>query len=129
MNTRLLRLVLTADAAIGGVAALALIAGSGFVAAHTDIPGGLLLGVGLALVPLVAFLAWTASRPAIPGWAVHTIVEINAIWAIGSFALLATGALQPNALGVAFIAAQALMVLGLGLAQWIALRQPVRAIA
>lgn len=123
MNSRILRLALTADAVATGATVILLAVGSGIVAGYTDLPRGLLLGAGLALAPFLAFLIWTATRPAIPGWAVKAIVEINLLWAIASLALLASGFVAPNGLGVAFVAVQAVAVLGLGVAQWVALRQ------
>ncbi|MFT3810890.1 MAG: hypothetical protein QM698_13300 [Micropepsaceae bacterium] len=129
MNTPFLRLALTADAvaslALGGL----MIAAGGFVAGLTDLPPGLLFWAGAALLPWGAYILWAATRPAIPRLAVQIVIEVNLLWTIGSFALMAFGAIQPNALGIAFVAVQALAVLGLAIAQWAALRQPANAVA
>lgn len=129
MNTKLLRLALTADAAASlGLGAL-MIAAGGFVAGLTALPAGLLVWAGVALLPWGAFIAWAATRADTPRLAVQIVIEVNLLWTIGSFALMAFGVIYPNALGVAFVALQALTVLGLAVVQWIALRQPARAIA
>ena len=129
MNTPLLRLALTADAAasvgLGGL----MIAASGFVAGLTDLPGGLLFWAGIVLIPWGAFIAWAATRNAIPRLAAQIVIEVNLLWTIGSFALMAFGVVHPNALGVAFVTVQAVAVLALTFVQWSALRQPVRAVA
>ena len=130
MTTPFLRFALAADAGASGATALLMIAGAGFAASFTDLPAGLLFWAGLALVPYIAFVIWTATRADIPRLAVQAIIEINLLWAIASFALLATDFIAPNGLGIAFVALQALAVLGLGVLQWIALREPrVRTIA
>jgi hypothetical protein len=53
------------------------------------------------------------------------VIGCNALWTAASFALLASGAVAPNALGVAFVVGQALAVAGLGGLQYLALRRPV----
>ncbi len=129
MTAKLLRLALTADAAASlGLGAL-MIAASGFVAGLTDLPAGLLFWAGVVLLPWGAFIAWAATRSDIPRLAAQIVIEVNLLWAIGSFALMAFGVIHPNAFGVAFVAVQALAVLGVTVVQWLALRQPVRAMA
>lgn len=129
MNAKLLRLALIADAAASlGLGAL-MIAAAGFLAGLTALPAGLLFWAGVALLPWGAFIVWAGTRADVPRLAVQIVIEVNLLWTIGSFALMAFGAIHPNALGVAFVAVQALAVLGLAVVQWIALRQPMRATA
>jgi hypothetical protein len=66
---------------------------------------------GLALVPLALFIFWLASRPAPPRLLVWAVIIGNIAWTAESFAVIAQQ--QPTPLGTAFVAAQALAVLGL----------------
>ncbi len=122
-SPNLLRFALLADAVASGATALLMIAGAGLLAPLLNLPQGHLLMAGLVLVPFVAFLAFTATRSVISRPAAHAIVELNLGWTIASFALLLSGWIAPNALGIAFIAGQALAVLALGTLQYVALRQ------
>ena len=68
-----------------------------------------------------------------PRNAVRAVVAINLLWALDSVLLLAAGPVAPNGLGIAFVLAQALVVMGFAAMQWTALRgaaaAPARAIA
>jgi hypothetical protein len=75
----------------------------------------------------VLFVIYTATRPAIPRAAVWTIIVANALWALASVLVLLSGWVVPNALGVAFVLAQAGVVALLGQLQYIGLRQPLAA--
>lgn len=121
-----LRTALYADAAASGATAALVIAGHGFLGPMLNLPEMLLLEAGLVLIPFVAFVLYTATRPAMPRMAVQVIAEINFVWALGSFVLLFSGWVQPNALGIAFIAAQALAVAALGVAQYLGLKAQQR---
>lgn len=129
MTTPLLRFALAADAAASGATALLLVAASGMVARLTHLPDGLLFYAGLSMVPFIAFLIYAATRPATPRRAVLAIVDLNLLWVAASFALLVSGWVAPNALGVAFVAGQALAVLALAALQFVALRQPAARLA
>lgn len=108
--TRTLRNILLADAATGAAAAVLTIGASGLLAELLALPAGLIFWAGVALLPIVAFLVVMARRPAVPrGW-IAEIALINAAWVVASFALLASGWVQPNMLGIAFVVAQALAV-------------------
>lgn len=120
----LLRFALAADAVASGATGLLMLAGAGLLSPLLDIPTGHLTMAGLLLVPFVAFVAFTATRAVISRTAAHTIVELDLAWTIASFVLLFSGWIAPNALGVAFVAGQALAVLALGGLQFYALRQP-----
>ena len=121
-----LRAVLYADAAASGATALLVIAGAGLLAPLLQLPEGLLLEAGLVLIPFVAFVLYVATRPVMPRLAVQAIAEINFVWAIGSIVLLLSGWVQPNALGIVFVAGQALAVAALGVAQYVALKAQPR---
>jgi hypothetical protein len=108
--TPFLRNVLFADAAMGAVAAAATILGAGLLSPLLGLPQPLLFWAGVALVPIAAFLFVMARRNNLPrGWQ-REIVFINALWTAASVGLLVPGLVQPNALGVAFVLAQAAAV-------------------
>jgi len=76
---------------------------------------------GLALLPLAAFIGWLASRPTPPRALVWLVILGNLGWTAESFATIAQH--QPTALGTAFVAAQALAVLGLAALEYVGLRK------
>jgi glucose uptake protein GlcU len=77
------------------------------------------------LVPYVLFVIYTATRSEIPRGAVTLIIIANALWAIASVAVLLSGWVAPNALGIAFVLAQAAVVALLGELQYVGLRRPL----
>lgn len=121
--TPFLRLTLLGDAAASGATGLLLTTGAGPLAQLLGLPTPLLHGAGLVLLPYVAFIAWTGTCERLPRWAVRAAVIINLFWAVDSALLLAAGPVSPTALGVVFVLAQALVVLGFAAMQWSALRQ------
>ncbi|HYN92696.1 MAG TPA: hypothetical protein VES42_02470 [Pilimelia sp.] len=120
-----LRLVLRLDAAASGGM------GAGLLAAGWAIDG--LLGTPLALtLPagafLLAYAAWvwhTATRRELSHRAVRGVLAANGAWILGSL-LHAVTADALTAPGVAVVAAQALAVLGLAVAQYAGLRRAQR---
>lgn len=122
-----LRKVLALDAATSGVAGIAMIAGSGLIAGLTDLPSALLFWAGVVLVPWTAALAFFASREAMPRLALVDIAAVNALWVAASVALLATGWVAPNVLGVLFVLAQAGAVMLFTVLQVQALRPAAQA--
>ena len=121
--TPFLRFALLGDAAASGATGLLLAAGAGFLASLLGLPEGLLRVAGLVLLPYAAFVAWLGTRSAgAPRNAVRAVVAINLLWALDSVLLLGFGPVAPNGLGVAFVLAQALVVLGFAAMQWTTLR-------
>ncbi len=121
--TPFLRFALLGDAAASGATGLLLAAGAGALAPLLGLPEGLLRVAGLALLPYAAFVAWIGARSGgAPRNAVRAVVGVNLLWALDSALLLALGPVAPNGLGVAFVLAQALVVLGFAAMQWTALR-------
>lgn len=118
-----LRSLLLFDAATCAAMGLALILGAGPVATLTALPAGLLHYAGLSLLPIAAFMAFVALRPALQPAGARLVVLGNAAWAVASLALPLFGWVAPNGLGVAFIAAQALAVVALALLERAALRR------
>lgn len=121
--TPFLRNVLKADALFSAVGALMMALGAPYVAPLTQLPSGLLVGAGLVLVPWVALLVYLQRKQSIARIVLIDIIAINALWAAVSFGLLVSGFIAPNALGIAFVVAQAVVVAIFGELQFIALRR------
>lgn len=94
--------VLKLDAAVTGATALLMVAGASPLSDLLDLPVGLLVGVGLVLIPYVAYLLWLATREAVPRGGVLLAVGANLAWMVGCVTLLLAGWLEPNAVGAAF---------------------------
>jgi len=115
--------LLLVDAATCAVLGLALEFGARPIAALTGLPESLLLYAGLSLFPIAAVMALVALRPALQPAGTWLVIAGNAAWAIASLALLATGWVAPNGLGVAFVLVQALVVVVLAMLERAALRR------
>ncbi len=122
-STPFLRLALLGDAAATGATGLLLAAAAGPLAPLLGLPEPLLRGAGLVLLPYAAAIAWAGARAAPPRWAVRAAATLNLVWTADSLLLLILGPVSPAAPGVAFVLAQALVVLGFAVAQWTALRR------
>jgi hypothetical protein len=88
-----------------------------------DLPAMLLLDVGVVLLVWAAVVGWLGTRALVPRKGAVTAIVINLLWVIDSFALLLTGWVEPNGLGVAFVVVQALAVLGFAALQYAGLRR------
>ncbi|WP_026076053.1 hypothetical protein [Noviherbaspirillum massiliense] len=105
-----LRRVLLADAAASAATGLLMALGAGPLSSWLGLPEGLLRYAGLVLLPFAAFVGYVGTRQQVSRAAVWTIIVANAVWAIESIMLLVLGWVAPNALGHAFVIAQALAV-------------------
>ncbi len=105
-----LKFALVADAVASGATGILLAGGAGFLTNLLGLPEPLMFYAGLFLVPYALFVAWVGLRPEIPRGAAGLIVALNLVWCVGSFALLASGVVNPGLLGHLFVAAQALVV-------------------
>lgn len=105
-----LRRWLLIDAFTCLVAGLAFVLATSTLAALLGLPSALLSYAGLALFPCAVLMVLTARTLAKP--LVWTVVAGNFAWAIGS--IVVAFALEPTAIGFAFIVAQALVVAALG---------------
>ena len=85
------------------------------------LPEALVRGAGLALLPLAAFIFWLATRPNPPRPLVWAVILGNLAWTAESFITL--GQSQATALGTAFVAAQAVAVLGLAALEYVGVRK------
>lgn len=118
-----LRNAIAADAVVSGAAALLMIVGAPYLAPLLNLPANLLVGAGLALVPFVAMLAFIARRATVSRLVMVDIVAINALWVAASFGLLFSGYVSPNALGIAFVTAQAIAVAVFAELQFVGMRR------
>lgn len=125
--TPLLRLSLMVDAVPSGATGLLLAVLPGPLGALFGLPPSLLMVVGLFFLPYAAGVAYVATRPAPARRAVQAIILLNLIWVVDSvlFAALAGPllGLAPSPLGIAFVLAQAALVLGFAALQGLALRR------
>lgn len=125
-SPRFLRNVLWADAASCLASGALQLAGGAGLAHLLNLPQPLLTGTGIFLLAYGTLAGWTAMRNPIPRALVGLFAAGNAAWAVACIALLATGTLQPSALGMAWVIAQAVTVAVLAELQWTGLRrQPV----
>lgn len=120
-NTLFLRRILALDSL--SCLAMGLLMGLGAAALSPifGLPAGLLRGAGLALLPLAAFIFWLATRPQPPRALVWVVILGNLAWTAESFITL--GQSEATALGTAFVAAQALAVLGLACLEHVGIRK------
>ena len=121
-----LRRILILDGATCIAMGAALVLGSSALSDLLAIDSLVLRGAGAVLLPFAAFVLWTATRAEVPGWAVWAIIGLNLLWTVESFVGLAAGWLAPNALGVAFVIAQAVAVAVIAELEMIAVRRPAQ---
>ena len=110
MPSPFLRRVLLLDAASCLGMGLLLAAVAGPLARWFHLPVALLWQSGVFLLVFAGLLLWMATRAAVPRLLVWAVIIGNALWALDSVLLLASGWVAPNALGGVFITAQALVV-------------------
>lgn len=106
-----LRRVLWADAVVSAVVGVVMAAAAAPIESLTRLPAALLVPAGLALLPYAAYLAWLATRPAVPAVAVAVPIGLNLLWALDCAWLGFAGEPRPQALGLAFLTVQAVTVL------------------
>lgn len=120
---RFLPRVMWADAAsCAASGALQLVAGQP-LSDVTGLPLALLQSTGWFLLGYALLAAWMAARSPVPRRLIGLVVVGNLGWAVGCVALLAFGGLGLSAWGVAWVLAQALVVVVLAELQWTGLRR------
>jgi hypothetical protein len=124
-----LRRAIQADAIFSGVSAVLLTFGAGALAPPLNLPEALLRETGLFLIAYAALVGWLGTRQSMPKALVAIVIAGNAAWTIASIALLFSGAVTPNLLGKAFVAAQAIAVGALAELQYIGLHRSGGALA
>jgi hypothetical protein len=120
--TGFLRTVLYADIVFSTGGAVLMAVGASCLSPLLALPGALLAGAGLLLMPWVVALIVVVRRKTAPKIVLVDIAGINLLWCAACFGLLAFGGITPNAFGIAFVAAQALAVALLGVLQLLGLR-------
>jgi hypothetical protein len=123
MQRSFLRLALLADALVSGATGLLAFAGASLLDTLLGLPTEFLRYAGLSLIPYAAIVAYVGTRPSVSRAAVWAIVAYNALWAIDSIVLLASGYVAPSALGYAFVIFQAAVVAGFAGLQVVGLRK------
>jgi hypothetical protein len=118
-----LRRAIQADAIVTGAVALLQTFGAGVLAPMLSLPQALVLETGLFLIAYTALVGWLGTRQSMPKALVAIVIAGNAAWALGSIALMFSGAVTPNLLGYAFIAVHAISTGVFAELQYIGLRK------
>ena len=124
-----LRRALLADAIVSGAMALLLAFAAGALTSLLGLPEALLRETGLFLIAYAAFVGFLGSRAAMQKPLVLLVIVGNAAWTLASIALLMSGAVSPNLLGVGFVVMQAIAVGVFAELQFIGLRKSAAAMA
>ena len=125
----LLKLALLADAVIGGATGVLQLLAATALSTLLELPRALLLGTGEFLVVYALLLLGMATRARLWSALVMFVVLGNLMWGLGCMALLMTGRLAPNALGICFVLLQAVAVVALAVLEWRGLRSSAPALA
>lgn len=118
-----LRRVLVADAVTSGATGLLMLGAASLLESQLAVPASLLRYAGLSLLPFAAFVGWLATRETVSRAAIWTVIVCNVLWTADSLLLLLVGPVEPNALGQAFVIAQAVVVGIFAEAQIVGLRK------
>ena len=118
-----LRRILWVDALSSGAMGLAMLLASDALAAVLQLPVQLLSGAGIVLLPFAAYVAFLASRTHLSPLAVWSVIGLNVLWVIESVLLLMSNWVAPNALGAAFVVAQAVAVASFAQLEYLGLRR------
>ncbi|MGA9089592.1 MAG: hypothetical protein WB420_10850 [Bradyrhizobium sp.] len=124
-----LRRAVQADSVFSGVSAVLLTFGAGEFAPLLNLPEALLRETGLFLIAYAALVGWLGARQSMPKALVVIVIAGNAAWTLASIALLLSTAVNPNLLGEAAIAMQAIAVGALAELQYVGLRRSTDALA
>lgn len=119
-----LRRVLLIDSATCLAMGALLLVAAGALAAILALPEALLRFAGLSLLPIAAFMGWVATRGSIPRAGAWLVVAGNVLWVVASIGLLLGAWVSPNALGYAFVIAQAACVALLAALEYAGLPSP-----
>src|SRR5215218_2612811 len=114
---------LLADAVFSGVSAVGLTLGAGILAPFLNLPEVLLRETGLFLIAYTALVGWLGTRQSMLKALVLLVIAGNAAWTLGSIALLFSGSVNPNLLGLIVVVAQAIATGVFAELQYIGLRR------
>ena len=121
-----IRRLLLVDAAVSGATGVLMAAAAPMFQTMFDLPAPLVRSAGLALLPFAALVAYFARTDQLSRGQVRSVIVMNAAWVAASVLVLVGGWIAPNALGIAFVLVQALIVAGLAELQYTALRRTGR---
>ena len=121
--TVFLRRVLWADAIVSAVVGAVMALGANALQELLGLPSSLLALAGIALFPYAAYVAWLATRRAVPRAAVWAPIVVNVVWAVDCAFLLFGADLRPTWLGEAFVAMQIVTVLLFAELEYIGLKR------
>lgn len=122
-NALPLRHVVLVDGIVSGAMGALLIVASGPLSGLLGFPADFLFWVGVALLPWMAALVVLGRREPVSRPGVETVIALNALWVLGSIAVLVGGFFEPTALGIAFVIAQGAAVALFAEFQFIGLRR------
>lgn len=122
----LLRTALALDALVAGVNGAAYLSGAAMLHEQIGLPPALLRVLGGFLLAYGLALGLLATRPQIRRDLAWAVVAVNAVWAADSLLLVALDWGTPTTAGAAWIALQALVVVGFASAQRAGLRAEPR---
>jgi hypothetical protein len=128
-SSTLLRRALLADAIFSGVGALIMTLDANLFAPLLQLPEALLRETGLFLIAYTALVGWLGARPSVPKALVMLVVAGNAVWTLASFALLLSGAVNPNLFGEIVVVAQAIATGVFAELQYVGMRRSGAAVA
>ncbi|WP_342376457.1 hypothetical protein NVS55_34855 [Myxococcus stipitatus] len=115
--------ILLADGVASGATGALMCFGAGPLSGPLGLDATLLRVAGGGLLPYAALLVFFALRPLVSRSLVKALIAINVLWTVDSFALLASGWVQPTVWGQAFVVFQALAVAVFAGLQLMALKQ------
>jgi hypothetical protein len=126
LSTLTLRTALLVDAGTCALMGALLCAGAGPIADLTGIAPTLLTAAGLLLFPIAAFMLFLVTRVSVPPTGAALVIAGNALWVAGSLVLLVPEISGANAVGIAFLAAQALAVSAFAWLEFVTLNSRLR---
>ena len=109
-NSTFLRRVLLVDATASGSMGVLFLLAAGALESPLGLPGALLRGVGVFLIPFAGFLVRLAPRASQQRSIVRMVAAGNLLWVVASVLLLVSGRIDPTPLGTAFVVLQAVAV-------------------
>jgi hypothetical protein len=118
-----LRQALLADAVTSAACGILMLVGAGFLTGLLGLPPSLLRTSGAILVPYAALVAYLGTRETLPRMVVWAVILGNAVWAVDSLLLLASGWVEPTRAGNVFVVVQALAVAMYAELQFMGLRR------
>jgi len=123
-HPRFVQRLLTVDAVATGATAVLLLAAANALAPVLQLPVELLRIAGIICAPFALWVFALSRATAVPRGALRAVVAINFAWVAVSAWVAFGGRWEPSALGLAFVLAQAVAVLGFAEFGWMALRGP-----